>query len=53
MKTQTVLIIPFSLIAIVNRTRPDKIVSCAEVNSEINFDHCLSLKVWSYLSIVV
>lgn len=44
MKTQTMLIIPFSLIAFVYRTRPDKIMSCARVSSEIHFDRCLSEK---------
>ncbi len=47
MKAQTMLIIPFSVIGIVYRTGPDKIVSCAGVNSKIHFDDHLSLKVWS------
>lgn len=36
MKAQTMLIIPFSLTGIVYRTSPDKIVSCAGVNSMIS-----------------
>lgn len=44
MKAQTMLIIPFSLIGIVYRTGPDKIVSCGGVNSEIHADDHLSLK---------
>lgn len=47
MKAQTMLIIPFSLIGIVHRTEPDKIVSCAGVNSTIYFDEHLSLKMWN------
>lgn len=47
MKSQTMLIIPFSLICIVYRTRPDKIVSCAGVKSKINFVNLLSVKVWN------
>lgn len=47
MKAQTMLIIPFSLIGIVYRTAPDKIVSYAGVNSKNHFDDHLSLKVSS------
>lgn len=51
MKAQTMLILPFSVVGAVYRAEPDKIVSCARVNSKIVFDDHLSLKVSSLQNI--